>query len=402
MTGLRIELRTSPMAWWLLGMTAVGLGWLFTQAGDWAQVWLRAAAAVQATVVFLGPMAAAAAAVAAGRVHRNTAAALTDRAARPLWVQSAIQLAATALYTVVPYFVVTLVALARPLTASITPGGPWPSYILLGMIAMLVCVGVGHAAGRLIAGPVAPAAAAVATFVCLGVLASDSPYNLTVISGAPNLRLNPSALAIRLVLAIAVLLVAVALSWPAHRSRTTRNWAVPSAGAALVMGAVAVMGQLGYPQIDRRPVDPLCSTGTPQVCVWPENEAHLEATARLAEKVAAAAGGTIKLPKRFYEQGLKAAAEDEPDGFTLSVGKDGVLEGMITQIQPRPADCTLTDAGVEQFADADQALYAWLYARASGEATADGVLGKVLREPEAKQLAWARAQMKAITDAPCR
>lgn len=57
---------------------------------------------------------------------------------------------------------------------------------------------------------------------------------------------------------------------------------------------------------------------------------------------------------------------------------------------------------MEQFADADQALYAWLYARASGEATADGVLGKVLREPEAKQLAWARAQMKAITDAPCR
>ncbi|MFJ2771924.1 hypothetical protein [Streptomyces sp. NPDC087300] len=402
MGGLRIELRRSPLPWWTLAMTVVGLGWLSAQSGDWDLVWPQAAAAAQATVVFLGPMAAAAAAYAAGRVHGNTAYDLTRGAARPTWQQSSLQLASTCLYVLVPYLLVVLVALAGPLSGGVSPGGPWPSYVLLGAIALMVCTGVGHATGRLVAGPAAPAAVAVAAFVGLGVLASDSPFNLTVISGPPHRELSTGAVAVRLLLAASVLFFAAVAARPAPRARAGRFWLLPGAAASVAVLSVLAMGQMGFPQVDRSPVAAVCSKGAAQVCVWPENEAHLDHTAKLARKVSTAAGQAVAVPERFYEHGLRPSDDGESSGFRLAVGDAGTMDGMISEIMPTAPDCRVTDAGIDRLAAAAPALEEWLFARALDEESDIPTVREVLHKPEKQQQRWAEERVEAITDAPCR
>lgn len=403
---LRIELRRAPARWWVPVMVAVGVVWLFARSGDWSKVWPQAAAAAQATTVFLAPMAAAAAAIGTGRRHQPGFSELTAHAPQPFWYQHLTQLMASLIYAVSAFLAVTGMALSAPLSAGVPAGELWGSYVILGTITMVAGTALGHWAGLLLAGPAAPAVSAVAIFIVLGVIPSDSPYNFTVISGSPEFRLNPSALAIRAVIAGALVLIAV--SWPRTRVRWGYLAVAPSVGITAAVLAATAMGPVGFPQITRPPgQSPLCSTTSPQVCLWPENRAYLAQTAQTAQKVAAAADGVLTLPTRFYESGLRHTPEGQPPGFSLRAGTYGIVGDMVNEMLPRPPACdrAFTDQQISQYATSHENLSTWLFIRATGEpATLDDTseeIVRVLKQPEPEQTAWARAQVTALKGMKC-
>ncbi|GHE25483.1 hypothetical protein GCM10018784_74150 [Streptomyces hydrogenans] len=387
-------------------MVVVGLGWLFTRTGQWLSVWPQAAAAAQATTVFLAPTSAAAAAIAAGRAHGPGVAELTAHVPRPRSQPQLAQLAASLLYGLTSFLVVTVVALCSPWLKGVPSSSLWLGYTVLGLVCMIAGTALGHWTGLLLTGPAAPALAAVTMFAALGVIPSDSPYNLTVISGSPEYQIAPAALAIRALLAAGLLVAAV--GWPQTRPRWGYLPIAPSLGITTMVIAAVALGPIGFPQVKRAPLtQPLCSATTPQVCVWPENQSSLTKAAEAGQQVAKAAAGVLPVPPRFYETGLQPNREAQAHGFSMRGGIEATTDDMISEVLPHPPVCTdsFTTQQMSQFADAYQNLSAWLFARATGPGTVSGdvpgAVHRILRQNAPEQTTWAREQAATIQSIQC-
>lgn len=418
---LGIELRRSPLRWWLPGLVLIDLAALFARGRWWVGVWPQASAAAQLPAQFLGPVIAAGAAWAAARVSRTATAEQHAAAARPLWQGESLQLASTVLYGLVAY----LLGAAAAAGVSFRDAGPgflWPGYLLLGAAVVAACAAVGHAVGRSFASAyAAPVLCGLACFLVIGTAGDPRALGLSLLDGYPDVALATGAVAARVGLALALLAAAAAL--PTVLRRRSPGWPLGAArrlGAGVVAGAVLVIAvavYAGEPVTEARaaPAAPVCSSGTPRICLWPDDRKYLPAVTTLVDRIRPLTGYGMTLPAAFYERGLRATARSSND-FRI-------IEGSMWSVSPSLAGAVLqatlptfcTAAGQEADERRTQAYFeleTWLEARANAAAQPSDVHGgppgvdvaavaRVAASPKGVQAPWVAQRLSTIRTTPC-
>jgi hypothetical protein len=165
-TALLIELRRSPLRWWAPGIVALTLLLSFGFEASWQDVWSQASARAQYPVLFVAPVLAAAAAWSASRTRRRGFDAHLHTMYRPRWQAEMAHLCATLIYAAGCYLVGAVTVLVVAASAG-PPGLPWPSYLVLGLIATTAVVTVGHLLGLLTPPLISPVLAAVFGYLAI-------------------------------------------------------------------------------------------------------------------------------------------------------------------------------------------------------------------------------------------
>jgi hypothetical protein len=142
-----VELRRSPLRWWLPVFVLVDVAAVFGRSQWWIGVWPQASAAAQIPSLFFAPVLAAGAAWSASRARRYRMTDQLAAAALPGWRVEVVQLAATLTYGLVAYLV-GMVAAAAVSAPDAGPGFLWPGYVVLGACVIVASAAVGHVAGR--------------------------------------------------------------------------------------------------------------------------------------------------------------------------------------------------------------------------------------------------------------
>ena len=225
-----LELRRSPLRWWL---PVLALLYVVVLAGgdqSWAGVWPRASATALRPVVFAGPLLAAGAAWAATRSGLPGVADRVRASARVAWLPDAAQLASSAVIGLVGY----LAGLAYVALVSFSQAGPgflWPGYVLLGAAAIVAGAAIGHAVGRVSGSRFgAPVAAGAGCLVLM--MAFSSLLGLTStgdsVLGDPAYSVAPVSLASRALLGVGLASSAILL--PSLIGWGSDRWRPPGAG----------------------------------------------------------------------------------------------------------------------------------------------------------------------------
>jgi hypothetical protein len=406
---LIIELRRSPMRWWLPVLIAVDLAVLLLRPLTWIGVWPQASAAAQLPTFYFGLALAPAAAWSAGRTARAEADELLLQMPRPAWQREAVHLVAVWLYGLLAYLVGILVAAGVSLGRA-GPGFLWPSYLLLGLSMITLCAGIGHLAGRLFRSRfVAPLVAVPVVFLNVA-LRLGPDHVFYVLSGAVQLGLSAWAVATRLAVAVAVAALAVTVIPLAERNdarRTPRRY-VPSATAfAATVAAVVALASGGALRHTRpAPADPLCSAGTPRVCVWPDDRKYLPIASAMAHRLAELPPGLVDVPTTFYELGLRPEAESNTDFNTIfdtwSIAQNMALT--VSAATMPTTNCSVAEADQEQYFAAVFEFDQWLSERAFGGPQPSYIHGgppgideatihHLTTEPESRQTDWIRQRL---------
>lgn len=323
----RIELRRSPLLTAFPVMLLVDLGVLFGRSRHWMGVWPEATVAAQICTLFLGPVLAGVSAWQAGRASRAGMPEVILGAARPSWRIEAARLGATLTLGFLAYAVGCFIAAAVSWREA-GPGFLWPSYLLLGATALLMFASVGHLAGRLW-----PSAAFTPVVCALGgfIVLLGTPYRFYVLAGPPDVRLSFAPVAARLLLAVAVTVLAVAV--PARFTRTGRKDSserfLPRHTRPVVIGAVVgvLAALLALPAAGKLRTERYASAGemlcaqaketAPRVCVWAEHRKYLPELSKMAERLGSQTWG--KAPHTFYEYGLRRHRLGD-QGFDIAEG----------------------------------------------------------------------------------
>ncbi|MFI8386230.1 ABC transporter permease [Streptomyces sp. NPDC085540] len=417
-----IEVRRSPLLWCLPLLIAVDMAAVFGRSQYWIGVWPQASAAAQIPALFFAPAFSAAAAWAVGRSLRRGIAEQRGAAARPAWHMEAAQFTATVTYGVVVYGLGAAAAAA----VSVPDAGPgflWPSYLLLGISVMIACSAVGHAVGRLARSTVAaPVICGLACFVAVGGAGSPRNLGFYVLSGDPGIEINRVALAVRLALAAA--LVAAAVCVPALLRRGRTGWAPGTGYRAVGLGAllavVTAVGSLpvaGSIRADRAaPKEPLCSNGSPRVCLWPEDRKYLQQTSAMAERLGAIPQDWIRTPDAFYELGVRPDGPETANDFSIVEGNLWFaapnMAGSIIQLSLPPRCEALSPENANKVGTAIAQIEMWLEFRAMGTSETPNVQSDMppgdlaaaqgaTRLPEAGQADWVQQRLNVIHEAPC-
>jgi hypothetical protein len=411
-TALLIELRRSPLRWWAPGIVALTLLLSFGFEASWQDVWSQASARAQYPVLFVAPVLAAAAAWSASRTRRRGFDAHLHTMYRPRWQAEMAHLCATLIYAAGCYLVGAVTVLVVAASAG-PPGLPWPSYLVLGLIATTAVVTVGHLLGLLTPPLISPVLAAVFGYLAIVYTYPYPQWAFWVVSGRPQAEILLPPLAARFVVAVAlVLVVLTAAAWSARDLRNRRSRPAALLAVVALVGSLALVDTAGPLRGHREPPTPVCSEGTPRVCVWPDHALRLERLATLAERLPAASLGLLDVPDTFYEEGLRGPAP----GITMAAGRPpyeltlqnerSALAMMIHQMIPHSPECPGNPApDLREVSRARDRLFAWVYSRTvdSTEAFADDQplqeeLDRVLVTPEPEQVAWVESQL-AIVDA---
>ncbi|WP_320067378.1 hypothetical protein [Micromonospora sp. RTGN7] len=282
MSGLWLHIRNSPIRWAFPVLVVLDVAVLFLRNRYWIGDWPETGAAAQVPAYLLGTVGAGAAAWAASASTRQGVEEQL-RAARvhPARVE-AYRIAATLFVLLVPYLIGQAVAFA--VTARTFPPGLhlWLGYVALGLFAILLAVALGWACGRLL-GPVFSAFTAALGFLFLTV--GLGRFEFIVVSGRPEVAVDPMPMALRLGLVVALLLIMLWLPGsgaPRQRRRSVAALLPVALSLLLVMGATAAVA-------DREPPgdDAICLDGSMRLCIWPEHEKYLpqlrEINARIDE-----------------------------------------------------------------------------------------------------------------------
>ncbi|MFC5803434.1 ABC transporter permease [Streptomyces formicae] len=324
----RTELRRSPLLTAFPVMIAVDLVVLFGRSQYWIGVWPEASVAAQIVTLFLGPMLAGVSAWQAGRASRAGMSELLLGAARPGWRIETARLAATLTLGFLAYGIGCLTAAAVSWRDA-GPGFLWPSYLVLGATTLLMFASVGHLAGRWW-----PSAGFTPVICALGgfVAMLASPFKFNVLAGPPDVHLRPVPVAVRLLLAAALVVLAVtAPSLPSRKGtlarplpRHTHGIFVGSATCSLV--ALAAFPAAGELRVERpaSAVDPLCDRAVetaPRVCVWPEHRKYLPDLTEMAQRLGNQRLGNQwgKAPDTYFEYGLRRTRLGDR-GFDIAEG----------------------------------------------------------------------------------
>jgi hypothetical protein len=408
---LWIELRNSPIRWWFPLFLVTDVVMLFGRQSWWIGVWPQASAAAQLAGHSFGALLAAAAAWNAGREHRGEVTELLSAAARARWQADALQLTSTLLYGGVPYIVGALIAAVVSYEEA-GPGFLWPGYLILGASVLIMGAALGHLAGKLFTARFMPTIAVATLMFAI----SLTGVEMVVLSGMPQLTFSPQALAARLLLAVLLVLIAVAVpgrtpertgNRSAGRPAVASRLLLPAAALAVAVGVAGVV-YAGPLRIARpAPEAALCSTGSPRVCLWPENRKYLPEISAMATRLAASAD-LIKLPEVFYERGLRG--DDRLSGFLILEGASSVPDSMAGSVlehtMPR---CDVPESATSSYLHELWSIGQWLAVRAQGSRFPASMAGgppgvdmeeiyQVAQRPEDEQAAWFRSRMKAIAE----
>jgi hypothetical protein len=418
---LWIELRNSPLRWFLPGLIIIDLAAVFGRELYWIGVWPQASAAAQIPALYLGPALSATTAWVAGRSKRANFDEHLAAASRQAWQIDGLQFAVILLYGLLAFSAGALAAAAVSIKFA-GPGFLWPSYLLLGIAVLIVCAAIGHAMGRLInVRFIVPVVCGIVTF--WAIKNSGSPLELFVLYGDPQVIISVVPLAHRLLFAIFAALLAVIL--PTMLIRTRAGWRTRANLLALGGGSLTVIGAAGLavlnagPLIVERSVPkvPLCSNSTPKVCVWPDDRKYLDELTIMAKRLAEIPGDLISLPPAFYERGLRGTSRDAvyyQDFYIIEGFLWSAAEGMAGQV----LDTTIKnwcDAADQYKGDRRMAamweLMIWLKSRATGGERPASIrggppvdyssIGQLIRQPEDIQLQWVRTRLKIIRETPC-
>lgn len=416
MKAFYIELRRSPLRWWLPAFLLLAMLMLFGRSTAWIGVWPQASAAAQLPFSYIGPALAAGAAWSAGRCLRIGSVDHLQATARRRWQVEAVHLAATITYGIAVLLVTAAVAAAFSIPDA-GPGFLWAGYLVLAGSMLVTCAAIGHLVGRWSRPGIGPALlTGLGTFALFN-LTERGPFGFMVLSGPPQLRLSAAALAARIALAACLVVLAVAV--PPWRDRiTSRAPATSRATSAIaavmaVIVSIALIAAAGPLRVPRTPPsEPLCSTTTPRVCVWPENRKYLPELAAMAERLNQLPGDLITVPDTFYERGLRTS--DSQVDFIITEGSWSAvpsITGAIVDATLPPA-CLVTGENAERKYQAIFEIVEWLNRRMYGGDPPAGVRGgppgvdlamirEVLQSPDADQATWVRQRLDTIKAVPC-
>ncbi|WP_446447168.1 DUF7224 domain-containing protein [Streptomyces hydrogenans] len=308
-------------------MVLVDLVVLFGRSQHWIGVWPEASVAAQIVTLFLGPVLAGVSAWQAGRASRSGMPETLMGAARSGWRVEAVRLSATFTLGFLAYGVGCLTAAAVSWREA-GSGFLWPSYLLLGVSTLLMFASVGHLAGRFWPSPAfTPVVCALGGFIVL----LGTPYRFYVLSGPPDVRLSLSALTARLLLAIAVTVLAVAAPSSLARAglKDSPRRLLPRHTRPVMFGATAcfLAALVGLPMAGELRVERSASAGAmecarlkegaPRVCVWAEHGQYLPELTQMADRLGSQSWG--KTPDTFYEYGLRRQTFGDR-GFDIAEG----------------------------------------------------------------------------------
>lgn len=370
---------------------------------------------------FLGAVGAGAAAwAAAAPIRHGLGEQLAAARAHPAVIE-AYRLAATAVVLLVPYVVGCAVGFG--LTARTFPPGVhlWLGYVTLGVFAILLATCWGWALGKLFGSVYAALAAVLSWFLFLS--AFDNSVGFAVVSGPPEVTVDPMVMGLRLG-TVALLLVTLVwmspLSW--LRERPTRALAPAAAG-----GVLAVVLAMTTPVVDREPPgEVICVQGRMELCIWPEHEKYLPLLADVSARIDALPDA-FYLPPRMNEYGVERVNYVDEEGvirenpgtlpyFLILEGSPWSLAGEITTAIMyetwRSCDEHPSDAPAASQRQRSNALYGWLEAYLAGAGEPDyatnapsefqrgWAAGREIANtlPVAEQLTWAEQEVREIRD----
>lgn len=420
MSILRVELRRSPLLWWVPALLAIQGLVLFGRSTLWIGVWPEASAAAQLGSFFFGLILTAGSAWAAARIRRAESAELLAGARR----DSAWRELQTILASLTYGILVLLAGFVAVVVASV-PDAPagfvWPSYFLLGLSMVLLCVGLGHTMGRLLP-PITSSAVALGGWLLVNVILTDSSAGhdyFYVLTGPVELRVSPAALTTRLIAGIAVCALAIVVVPRAERPALRRRHDPRPARTAAALGVVAVASALVLVtvplQVSRAaPARPSCTANGPtvRVCLWPDSAKYLPAVAKMAQRVQALGQDVLSVPRTFYQLGLRPPSQQTQDDFTTDFGRWSIASSIGTQIynasSPEIICPNLTEQQQKKFFqaafDVSDWLSAYVYGRPRPSAVNGGPPGvnqaaitSLLGKPVAEQKAWAKTRLATQT-----
>jgi hypothetical protein len=305
-SGLWLHVRNSPLRWALPVFVAIDLTALFLRNRHWIGVWPETGAAALAPAYLLGVVGAGAAAWAASAPKRHRIdEQLTASRFHPTQME-AHRLGATVIVLLVPYLVGQAVAFG--VTARTFPPGVhlWLGYALLGIFVILTSTALGWACGKLLS-PVFAALTAAMGFLFLTALLDR--FGFVVISGRPEMTVDPGLLALRLA-SVTVLLLTMLWLPTSQALRRRRTLLLVPAALPLVVGLVATSAVMDREQ----PGDNvICVEGTTTLCIWPEHEKYLPQLREVNARIDLLPESFVR-PPRINQAGLQKAWILLPNG----------------------------------------------------------------------------------------
>lgn len=409
-----LELRRSSLKWAAPVVTIAAIVAMVSLEDVWLGSWPSTTShSAGSTATYGMVLFAALAALDTARQVRAVPAALVLSKKR--FAPVIVQLAAAIIWSLVPMVVVLAAAAAWNLSEA--PAGlPWVSFILYAAAVQTAAVGagalVGYAAPSV---PIATLAGAAAGFVAMAY--GDIPL------GAPvNLSLNPVRIILVLVIALGAASAVVVLGrWGTKTTQHARSRAVRTAAGVSVVtilaAAVTAPASGSIRELRPYPEQPVCTEGSPRVCVWPEHAAFLPTIAELAARVAQTADGVLDVPSVFYEHGSMPPLNPWPTGFSWIGRGDGgwhVAEGLAIAVwnenwMPRGCFPDQQEDITRASEILDQIVH-WLAVSSFGADRPDTFQGGFRAVDEARQVltldsesqrAWARELMDEALDLPC-
>ncbi|GAB3801746.1 hypothetical protein [Micromonospora zhanjiangensis] len=245
-------------------LVAIDVAALFLRNRYWIGSWPETGAAGQVPAYLLGVIGAGAAAWAAGSARRHGLEEQISAARVHRSRLEAGRLGSTLIILLFPYLVGQSVAFT--VTARTFPPGVhiWLGYVLLGLFPIFLAVALGWGCGLLLS-PVFAACAASLGYLFLTALLDRVGF--VVVSGRPEVAVDPLPLALRLGLVIVLLLVMLWIPVPAARERRRRRAAAlaPIALALFTIMVTTTTVANRQPPGDRA----VCVGGTPACASGP-------------------------------------------------------------------------------------------------------------------------------------
>lgn len=409
---LVLETRRTPLRWAVFPLFAVMLLLLLPRT-TWAWAWTTASSKPVMTTTFVGPMIAAGAAwAAASRTDRRGFRAWLDAAARPAWRADLAQLGAAIIVGLTAYALGLALAIFLA-SRKVGAGFLWPSYVLLGVSVIVACAAVGHLLGALIQSRnTAPPVAAALTLVVL--MLGQDRYTVGMV--LPNQIVSSAALASRMLLAVALVVAAAVLPGLTRGLVNGYRPGLAMASIAALAAAYVVLGSMITWRQDllvaREPVNPLCTEGIPQICIWPEQRRFLGELDAMTARIRALDVPGLGLPTVVYEEGLRPGGESQ--GLFLAGGNPWMIaSGLASEVLIASLESPqcIPEGKEDQLTQASLELIYWLTLRIAGSPQPDTVHGgpdvdrsmieQVASAPLPEQRRWARQRLGILNSSDC-
>ena len=408
------------MRWWFPILVGGQLAVLLVKQYEWEFAWAETGAAATASVSFIFPVVTMSAGWVANRWHRSGPIFQLCSHSRLPGAPHLVQFSVTLGYVLLSYLVTVAVAWTKAVMAS-GWGVPWPGYLFLGAVFLAIGTGFGYATCVIIESRLAVPAVGLVAFAAWLMLGQRSPLTIQLLGGYSGEQLASGPVAWRVLLAVGLgaLAVAVGISSDHWRSRPSAHaFSVVAAGLSIVaVVAMANAGPLREPR-SADSVEPVCTETAVEICVWPDQAGFLPELAVYAERLELLDNAGLDVPDRYTERGLLGDDWSLHPSFHLQSAtgewiRASSLTFHIGLDLSSPEDC-VTDAAMEysEWSRDLQLVVAWPTFYVFGGTPPPGNGGgpefdkermsDLIALPEAEQIAWAvETTAKVTAERPC-